>query len=121
LPDPQQTTFFADLGLTPTVVANNFHVHMARMPVSVGRPMADASQIIYLQVAIISQALIFVTRAHGFFVRVLPPRRQLVLSLRSSWSGLQSRSSSPSSAPKSWRPSSPAMPSVCGVVAPGQS
>lgn len=46
------TTFFEDkFGVEPYKVANDDHLHM----------------IIYLQVAMISQALIFVTRSHGWF------------------------------------------------------
>jgi H+-transporting ATPase len=46
------TTFFEDrFGVTPYKEANLDEMHM----------------IIYLQVAMISQALIFITRSHGFF------------------------------------------------------
>lgn len=53
-----ETNFFEDrFGATVTEkIPNDFEIHM----------------IVYLQVAIISQALIFVTRSHGFFFMERP-------------------------------------------------
>ena len=55
-----ETTFFQD----------KFHVTLLTSPVQANDEQLHA--IIYLQVAIISQALIFVTRSHGFFFMERP-------------------------------------------------
>jgi H+-transporting ATPase len=60
-----ETTFFQDkfgVSFNTTVSANDPQLHM----------------IIYLQVAIISQALIFVTRSHGFFFMERPSTALIV-------------------------------------------
>ncbi|KAF8888619.1 hypothetical protein BD779DRAFT_452595 [Infundibulicybe gibba] len=55
-----ETTFFQD----------KFHVSLETFPVQANDPQLH--MVIYLQVAIISQALIFVTRSHGFFFMERP-------------------------------------------------
>ena len=49
-----------------------FHVHLDAPPGSIDHNDAQLHTIVYLQVAIISQALIFVTRSHGFFFMERP-------------------------------------------------
>ena len=61
-----QTTFFQD----------KFGVTLDSLPVQANDPQLH--MIIYLQVAIISQALIFVTRSHGFFFMERPSTALLV-------------------------------------------
>jgi H+-transporting ATPase len=55
-----ETTFFQ----------RKFHVHLETSPVQAND--RQLHMVIYLQVAIISQALIFVTRSHGFFFMERP-------------------------------------------------
>ncbi|KAF8474387.1 plasma-membrane proton-e [Russula ochroleuca] len=49
-----------------------FHVHLNAPPGHIDHNDKQLHTIVYLQVAIISQALIFVTRAHGFFFMERP-------------------------------------------------
>jgi H+-transporting ATPase len=49
-----------------------FHVHLNSPPHHIDHNDKQLHTIVYLQVAIISQALIFVTRAHGFFFMERP-------------------------------------------------
>jgi len=49
-----------------------FHVHLNSPPGQIDHNDEKLHTIVYLQVAIISQALIFVTRAHGFFFMERP-------------------------------------------------
>lgn len=51
---------------------NKFHVHLNSPPGQIDHNDKQLHTIVYLQVAIISQALIFVTRAHGFFFMERP-------------------------------------------------
>lgn len=51
---------------------NKFHVHLNASPGQIDHNDPQLHTIVYLQVAIISQALIFVTRAHGFFFMERP-------------------------------------------------
>ena len=51
---------------------NKFHVHLSSPPGQIDHNDKQLHTIVYLQVAIISQALIFVTRAHGFFFMERP-------------------------------------------------
>ena len=57
-----QRTFGVELDTAPPIAANDPKLHM----------------VIYLQVAIISQALIFVTRAHSFFFMERPSTALIV-------------------------------------------
>jgi H+-transporting ATPase len=50
---------------------NKFHVHLNAPPGQIDHNDKQLHTIVYLQVAIISQALIFVTRAHGFFFSII--------------------------------------------------
>lgn len=49
-----------------------FHVHLNSPPGQINHNDEKLHTIVYLQVAIISQALIFVTRSHGFFFMERP-------------------------------------------------
>jgi H+-transporting ATPase len=49
-----------------------FHVHLDAPPGQIDHNDRQLHTIVYLQVAIISQALIFVTRSHGFFFMERP-------------------------------------------------
>ena len=49
-----------------------FHVHLNHPPGQIDHNDQKLHTIVYLQVAIISQALIFVTRSHGFFFMERP-------------------------------------------------
>ena len=49
-----------------------FHVHLNAPPGQIDHNDKQLHTIVYLQVAIISQALIFVTRSHGFFFMERP-------------------------------------------------
>jgi H+-transporting ATPase len=49
-----------------------FHVHLNAEPGHIDHNDPKLHTIVYLQVAIISQALIFVTRSHGFFFMERP-------------------------------------------------
>jgi H+-transporting ATPase len=49
-----------------------FHVHLDSPPGQIDHNDPQLHTIVYLQVAIISQALIFVTRSHGFFFMERP-------------------------------------------------
>jgi H+-transporting ATPase len=51
---------------------NKFHVHLASPAGHIDHNDKQLHTIVYLQVAIISQALIFVTRSHGFFFMERP-------------------------------------------------
>lgn len=51
---------------------NKFHVHLNSPPGHIDHNDKQLHTIVYLQVAIISQALIFVTRSHGFFFMERP-------------------------------------------------
>ncbi len=51
---------------------NKFNVHLNSPPGQINHNDKQLHTIVYLQVAIISQALIFVTRAHGFFFMERP-------------------------------------------------
>jgi H+-transporting ATPase len=61
-----ETTFFQD----------KFGVSFSSLPVHANDP--EFHMIVYLQVAIISQALIFVTRSHGFFFMERPSTALIV-------------------------------------------
>jgi H+-transporting ATPase len=49
-----------------------FHVHLSSPAGQIDHNDKELHTIVYLQVAIISQALIFVTRSHGFFFMERP-------------------------------------------------
>lgn len=51
---------------------NKFHVHLSSPAGHIDHNDKQLHTIVYLQVAIISQALIFVTRSHGFFFMERP-------------------------------------------------
>ena len=51
---------------------NKFHAHLNAPPGQIDHNDKQLHTIVYLQVAIISQALIFVTRSHGFFFMERP-------------------------------------------------
>jgi H+-transporting ATPase len=51
---------------------DKFHVKLNNPPGKIDHNDRQLHTIVYLQVAIISQALIFVTRAHGFFFMERP-------------------------------------------------
>ena len=51
---------------------NKFHAHLSSPPGQIDHNDKQLHSIVYLQVAIISQALIFVTRSHGFFFMERP-------------------------------------------------
>ncbi|KAN0113994.1 plasma-membrane proton-e [Russula decolorans] len=51
---------------------NKFHAHLNSPPGQINHNDKQLHTIVYLQVAIISQALIFVTRSHGFFFMERP-------------------------------------------------
>jgi len=51
---------------------NKFHAHLNSPPGQIDHNDKQLHTIVYLQVAIISQALIFVTRSHGFFFMERP-------------------------------------------------
>jgi H+-transporting ATPase len=52
-----------------------FHVHLNSPPGQIDHNDKQLHTIVYLQVAIISQALIFITRSHGFFFMERPSYR----------------------------------------------